>query len=522
MVQLRAWRVCLDPTPAQRATFARNAGAARWAFNYALGRKVAAHQVFTAVRDAELVGIETPTSEQLKAAAAVARAAAGPIPSAFTNLAAWRSERGDDREAIEGVSPWWHTVNSRTFASAMADADTAYKNWLESLAGRRAGKRVGYPRFKKKGRARDSFRLHHDVKNPGIRVVDARHVRIPTVDEVRLHSNLRRLVRLQARGDELQIRSVTVSREGDRWFAAILVAHPDRVVAASRRQRATGLVGVDLGVKTAAALSTGEMIANQRWANQARDRLVKAQQVYARTQPGSANRAKAARRLGRIQARTAERRQGWIHQVTKQLASSYSHIGIEDLNVAGMTASARGTVENPGRRVRQKAGQNRAILDVAFGELRRQLDYKTGWYGSKLVVVDRWLPSSKTCSACGSRKPKLALSQRTYQCERCGAQLDRDLNAALNIAAAAATILAQSEDGPVHLAKPKPGRGAVDWVMPDACDKRAPEASYRVLTEPAPTADMAVNGAEVGRPSLSQRGHPSQVIGWRSIARPPT
>jgi hypothetical protein len=154
---------------------------------------------------------------------------------------------------------------------------------------------------------------------------------------------------------------------------------------------------------------------------------------------------------------------------------------------------------------------------VAFGELRRQLDYKTGWYGSKLVVVDRWLPSSKTCSACGARKAKLALSQRTYQCEECGAQLDRDTNAALNIAAAAATILAQSDDGPVPLAKPKPGCGVVDWVMPDACDKRVPEASYRVLTEPG------MSGAEVGRPKRPRgAGHPSGVIRWRSHARPPT
>lgn len=505
VVQLRAWRVCLDPTAAQRTALARNAGAARWAFNYALARKVAAHQAFTEARDDVLAGVEEPTAAERKAANTAAREVAGEIPSAFTNMAVWRGERGDEKTAVEGVSPWWRTVSSYTFSSAMADADTAYKNWLDSLAGRRAGKRVGYPRFKKKGKSRDSFRVHHDVKKPTIRVVDARHVRIPAVGEVRLHSNLRRLARMQTRGDELQIKSVTVSRQGDRWYASILVAHPARPVVASRRQRTAGLVGVDLGVKTAAALSTGEMIANQRWADQARDRLVRAQRIYARTQPGSANRAKAARQIGRIQARVAERRQAWLHQVTKQLASSFSHIGIEDLNVAGMTASARGTVDQPGRNVRQKAGLNRAILDVAFGEVRRQLEYKTGWYGSRLLVVDRWLPSSKTCSVCGARHPNLGLSQRTYRCRQCGVVIDRDLNAAHNIAAAAATILAESENLPVSLAKPKPGPDCVDSALPDACDTRVPEASYRVPNEPDQIAEEAAAGAEVGRPKRPNR-----------------
>jgi putative transposase len=423
-------------------------------------------------------------------------------------LAAWRGERGDDRKGIEGVSPWWHEASSYTISSAMRDADVAFKNWLDSLAGRRAGRRAGYPRFKKKGRARDSFRIHHDVKKPTIRVEDARHVLIPTIGRIRLHSNLRRLVRMQSRGDQLQVQSVTVSRQGDRWYASILVAHPAPVAVASRRQKATGLVGVDLGVKTAATLSTGEVIENPRWANQDRTRLVRAQRAYARTRRGSANRAKAARRLGRIQARVAERRQSWIHQITKHLAADFAQIGIEDLNVAGMTSSAKGTIEEPGRQVRQKAGLNRAILDVSFGELRRQLAYKTGWYGSEMVVVDRWLPSSKTCSACGWIHKGLTLADRTFLCGDCALEIDRDLNAALNIAAAAASILGRSVDGPVLLAKPKPAAGTVDRLLPDTRDKRSPEAIYRVPTERAEaTADARV---DVGRPSST---------GWRPPQR---
>lgn len=507
-VQLRAWRVCLDPTSEQRTALARNAGAARWAFNYALDRKIASHKTYVEVRAAELASVDEPTPQQRKAADAVARAAVGRVPTSMDNLAAWRSERGDDRKGIEGVSPWWHQASSYSISSAMRDADSAFKNWLDSLSGRRAGRPVGYPRFKKKGRSRDSFRIHHDVEKPTIRVPDARHVLIPTIGAVRLHSNLRRLVRMQARGDELQIQSVTVSRQGDRWYASILVAHPQPVVAGSRRQKAAGLVGVDVGVKAAATLSTGDVIANPRWANQDRDRLVRAQRVYARTQRGSVNRARAARRLGRIQARVAERRQSWLHQITKRLATDFSHVAIEDLNVAGMTSTARGTIEKPGSRVRQKAGLNRAILDVAFAELRRQLAYKTGWYGSELVVVGRWLPSSKTCSTCGWTHTDLTLADRTFECGRCGLVVDRDLNAALNIAAAAAHILASSDDGPAHLAKTKPAAAAVDGVSPDTCDKRGPEATYRVPTERA--AATAQAGIDVGRPAATRRRPPQR------------
>lgn len=360
---------------------------------------------------------------------------------------------------------------------------------------------MGYPRFKRKGRSRDSFTLYHDVHKPTIRVVDARHLLLPRIGQVRLHSNLRRLMRLQGR-DELQIRSVTVSRQGDHWYASILVAHPAPAVRPTRRQTAAGLVGVDLGVKTAATLSDGTVIPNPRWGTAAQARLTKAQRAYARTQRGSANRAKVARKVAKLHAGLAERRTSWIHQVTKQLATGWATIGIEDLNVAGMTSTARGTIENPGRRVRQKAGLNRSILDVGFAEFRRQLGYKTGWYGSDLVVVDRWLPSSKICSACGWHNSALTLNDRTYQCGRCGLSIDRDLNAAINIAAAAAQTTDPSREGRPTPAKAKPARTTRDRSEPDTRDRRDPEASYRVPEEPGPA--TAEPGDDAGRPPPSR------------------
>ncbi|MFB7376327.1 RNA-guided endonuclease InsQ/TnpB family protein [Kitasatospora purpeofusca] len=140
----------------------------------------------------------------------------------------------------------------------------------------------------------------------------------------------------------------------------------------------------------------------------------------ARTVKGSARREKAKRRVGRLHHEVSVRRAAGIHQLTKRLATVFAVVAVEDLNIAGMTASARGTLERPGRNVRQKAGLNRSVLDAAPAEIRRQLTYKTSWYGARLAVCDCWFPSSKTCSACGEQDPRLTLADREYHCGHCG------------------------------------------------------------------------------------------------------
>jgi len=142
---------------------------------------------------------------------------------------------------------------------------------------------------------------------------------------------------------------------------------------------------------------------------------------------GSKRWARTAGRVARIHARVAGLRRDGLHQATTALARRHQVIVIEDLNVAGMTRRKPGA----GRGGR---GLNRALADAGLGELRRQLGYKTAWCGSTLIVADRWYPSSKTCSACGGRKPSLTLAERTWTCHGCGAVHDRDVNAAINLA----------------------------------------------------------------------------------------
>lgn len=191
-------------------------------------------------------------------------------------------------------------------------------------------------------------------------------------------------------------------------------------------------MGVDLGVSKLMTLDNGAVVANPRLLRRDGHRVACIQRKIARSAPGSKNRDRLKRRLVKRQHRLAQRRKGMIHEVTTTLVEAATLIAIEDLNVSGMSSSARGTLEKPGKNVEAKAGLNRSILDASFGEIRRQLDYKCAERGVELIVIDRFFASSQTCSLCGS-KTKITLSKRVYRCECCGLVLDRDENAARNI-----------------------------------------------------------------------------------------
>lgn len=427
---LRAYRFALDLTATQEVTVRQHAGAARWAYNHALAVKFAALES----RMAEIARLTAQGVDP-----AIAKAQAPTIPAKPHIQKAHNAIKGDNRTGIDGLTPWWHTVSTYAFQSAFLDADNAFKNWWASKTGKRAGLPVGKPRFKRKHHSRDSFRIHHDVKNPTIRPDQGyRRIIVPRLGSLRVHDSTKRLKRALDRGAVIQ--SVTVSRGGHRWYASVLVKsnlHPCRP---SRRQTDSGRIGVDVGVHHLAALSDGTIIDNPHHLNNARGRLTKAQRALARTQRGSNRRRRAASRVGRRHHEVAERRATTLHTLTKKLATGWSTVAIEDLNVAGMSRSAKGTADKPGVNVRAKAGLNRAILDAAPGELRRQLTYKTRWYGSTLAVCDRWFPSSQTCSACGA-KAKLRLSQRVFHCAACGfGPMDRDVQAAINIATHAVAV----------------------------------------------------------------------------------
>lgn len=186
-----------------------------------------------------------------------------------------------------------------------------------------------------------------------------------------------------------------------------------------------------------------------------------------------------------------------------------------------MTRSARGTIEQPGRNVRAKSGLNREILDVAFGELARQLQYKTGWYGSQLATIGRFEPTSKACSACGTIDTARTLRQRTYRCSRCGHTQHRDLNAAINIARlGAAQINSTTPDGvQLQVARTKPpSRTSVLTELPDPRDERDSRGDISGRPRTGVQASPATR-VDAGRPRVKARGHPDGATRQRSTTR---
>jgi putative transposase len=215
---------------------------------------------------------------------------------------------------------------------------------------------------------------------------------------------------------------VIVSREPDgRWY----VTFTAEAAAPVPLKQAGHAIGVDLGVTDFAATSDGNKIANPRHLKRKARRLARYQRRLARCQQGSANRAKAAAKAASAHRKVRHARRDFLHRASTSLVRTADTIVIEDLNVCGMV------------RNRSLA---RAISDCGWGEFRRQLEYKCERYGRRLVVIDRWYPSSKTCSACGHRLADLSLSTRHWRCPSCGTRHDRDINAAKNILAAGLAV----------------------------------------------------------------------------------
>lgn len=315
--------------------------------------------------------------------------------------------------------PWLAAPPLHTLQQALRDLDAAYANFF--------ARRASFPRFKRKGRDRDSFRL---VDREDVRVEEGRFLVLAKIGRVRARFS---------RPVEGRLLSATIARDGEHWFASLTVEQE----IADPTPPPGAPVGIDMGVTNAMTLSTGEVIQLPRTLLRDRRRIARLQRKVSRAQRGSANRRKAAGRLGRAQRRLARRRHDALHKATTRLAKDHALIALEDLRVTDMTRSARGTTEKPGRRVRQKAGLNRAIQERLWAEARREFEYKARWYGSTTVAVP---PAGTSITgadpACGHTDPRNRESQAVFRCVVCGYTDHADTNAAKNILARADAILA--------------------------------------------------------------------------------
>lgn len=445
MIVHQAFRFALDPTGAQRRAFASHSGAARFAFNWGLEQVRAS----MALREFELCMF-------------------GEVRSAPVGWSLYALRREWNQEK-EKVAPWWRENSKEAYSSGLDALARALQAWSSSRRGQRAGPRVGFPRFRKR-----SHPMGCRFTTGAIRVDDdERHIVLPRLGRIRT-SEATTSLRDRVTSGTARILSASISEEAGRWFVAF-TCEVERTAVESNGHGDT--IGVDLGVLALATLSTGEVVAGPRALRAGLRKLRRLSRCHARCRRGSANRRKAARRLARHHARVAHLRHDHLHQLTTRLAKSHGRIVVEDLNVAGMSRSARGTREAPGRNVRAKSGLSRSLADASLGEFRRQLSSKCSWYGAELVVADRFFPSSRTCSRCGTRTERLSLGERVFACSACGLRLDRDLNAAINLAGWAHPDVAGSAPETQN-ACPRGGQTALNAARPD-------DAGTGIAPEPA-------------------------------------
>ncbi|MFE4823052.1 RNA-guided endonuclease InsQ/TnpB family protein [Streptomyces sp. NPDC056704] len=272
------------------------------------------------------------------------------------------------------------------------------------------GKRAKYPRFKSRKKSRRSA----EYTTSAFRFRDG-ELRLAKMSEPL------RIVWSRSLPEGVSPSTVTVSQDAaGRWSVSLLCDDP----GVKPLPENGNAVGIDAGLEHLLTLSTGEKITNPRHERRDRAALAKAQRRLAKKEKGSANRARARMKVAKVHARIADRRRDTLHKITTRLVRENQTIVIEDLTVRSLVKSRK---------------LARAISDAAWSEFRSMLEYKAQWNGREVIVVDRWFPSSRLCSACGTLQDKMPLNVRTWTCD-CGMTHDRDVNAAHNLLAAGLAV----------------------------------------------------------------------------------
>ncbi|MHB1905603.1 MAG: IS607 family element RNA-guided endonuclease TnpB [Acidimicrobiales bacterium] len=428
----QAYRYAIDPTPNQVAQLRSHVGGARFAYNALLGLVKANWDENRARKES---GEEVAKADYL-----------GTSHLDLQKL--WYAKRDE-------MAPWWDANASSTYNYAHVHLARAFTNWKKGTA------RFPTPRTR---------RTNHSSTLAGtaVRLVDSHHVRLSRVGEVKTYESTRKLYHHLGRGTG-RILAATISEHRGKWWVSFIVEVERQLPPTRPPER---VVGVDVGLTTlyTGATPTGDpvlAVANPRNLVRAQGRLSRAQRVASRRQGPRKGVAPSKRweranaRVQQIHAGVGDQRRNLIHETTTMLAKFYDLIVVEDLNVKGLLKNHT---------------LAKHIADASWGEFVRQLDYKTKWYGSALVKTDRFYPSSKTCSRCGSVKAKLGLDEREYHCEACGLVMDRDLNAATNLARLASSpVAAGTHSVAGRGGEVRPGRWNIDEsAHPDEASTEAP------------------------------------------------
>lgn len=295
--------------------------------------------------------------------------------------------------------PWAYECSKCSFQEALRDCDKAFNNFFARCKKKVKGKK-GFPKFKSKKNDKQSFRLTGSIS------VEDGYCWLPRIGKIKLAES-------DYFNDDSKILSTTISRKADKWFVSFQVKQHIQELPKSDK-----IVGVDLGVKTLATCSDGTVFDNPKSLFKNLKSLKRKQRIVSRKKKGSNNRGKTKLKVARLHYRIGNIRKDALHKATTQLIRENKTIVLEDLNVKSMI---------------KNHCLARAVSDVGMFEFRRMLEYKSNWYGREIQYADTFYPSSKTCSNCGWKNDDLKLSDRTFKCQICNHELDRDLNAALNL-----------------------------------------------------------------------------------------
>jgi len=300
---------------------------------------------------------------------------------------------------IRATFDWYSEISYHISANVIQDLNNAFTHFFRRV---RLGQKPGFPKFKAKD-IHESFSL----RSPTRFGVFGRSLRI---EKLKTRIDMRQPIRLQG-----QLKQVTISKKAGKYFASFLIETDDYVQDYPNRQAS---VGVDFGIKQLATLSNGEVFENYRLLQKNLRKLKKLQRNFARKKEKDSNRrARAKLRIQKLHSRIAKQRAAVAHQLSNYLTKTFDRIVLEDLNVKGMMKNRK---------------LSRAIADVGFGMLRQFIEYKAKLRKCVVVIADRFFPSSKTCSNCGTKKQDLTLANRIFSCD-CGLVIDRDLNAAITL-----------------------------------------------------------------------------------------
>lgn len=296
---------------------------------------------------------------------------------------------------IKSKNPWLKDCSKHTPQKSVIDLDTAFSRYFRKIS--------KIPKFKKRSKT-DSFYIYgENIKTKG------KNIKIPIFGWIRCYQAL----------PNNKITSVVIKRSGEDWYISFKVKFIPDI-----KDKKESIVGIDLGIKVLATLSNGEVYFNKHPYRKAKRKLKIAQRKVSKkykrgtNENQSKNYIKAVIKLNKIHQRVSNIRKDSLHKLTTNFTKTHSKIVIEDLNISGMVKNHK---------------LASAILDVGFFEFRRQCEYKGKWYGCEITMVDQYFPSTKLCSKCGSKKDKMLLSERIYNCNVCGNSIDRDLNAAINL-----------------------------------------------------------------------------------------